>query len=144
MNKRVTILACWMVTMCAVPAWSDDLDRAAPYRDEINDFIDVLSMSGVPPSQACVSALDEMHTTDGQLKQLTGQLEQGGEAAQSMVGQQSEVGIARDVLASDLQLAAEGCRPDAERACASAAAAKLLKACEVARRAIEGERPARH
>ena len=144
MSRRVAVVAFWMLATGVGPGWADDLDRAASYRDEVNDFIDVLSISGVPPSQACVTALDEMHTTDSQLKQLTGQLEEGGEAPQAMEGQQGEVGIARDVLASDLQTAARSCRPDAERACASAAGTKLLKSCETARRAIEAERPARH
>ena len=144
MRLRSTILISLVLAASSGPAWSDDLDRAAPYRDEINGFIDVLSISGVAPSQACVSALDEMHTTDHQLKELTGQVEEGGEAPQAMEGERNEVGIARDVLASDLQSAAGSCRLDTERVCVSASGAKLLKACDAARHAIAAEPPARH
>ena len=144
MRWRGTVLVSMVLVFGSGPASSDELDRATPYRDEINGFIDVLSISGVPPSQACVSALDEMHTTDRQLKELTGQVDEGGEAPQAMEGERNEVGIARDVLASDLQSAAGSCKLDTEHVCVTANGAQLLKACDAARHAIEAEPPARH
>ncbi len=123
--------------------FADDLDRAEPYRTEVNGAIDVLTASQAAPSQSCLSAIDEMHTTDQQLKELTGNLDEGGEAPQAMQGQQNEVAVAHDVLASDLQLAAEACRPDAERACASAHAAATARTCEAYEGDLANKRPAR-
>ena len=115
-------------------ASADDLDRAKPYRAEINGAIDILVASKVNPSQSCVSALDEMHTTDGQLKDLSSNLDEGTPSSQEQQSQQSEVGIARDVLATDLQSAVSACRPDAVEVCASATTTTVARLCEVFRR----------
>ena len=118
---------------------ADDLDRAQPIRDQINHVIDVLAASSAAPSTACVSALDEMHTTDGQLKQLTdGDQGDGGGPSADRQNQQNEVGIARDVLATDLHDAISTCRPDAVRACATATTASQAKLCEILRHDIGG------
>ncbi len=120
-------------------AFADDLDRAEPYRGEIKGLVDVLTASQTTVSAACSSALDEVETTDSQLKELGGQLEEGGVAPQALQGEQNEVGVARDVMASDLQSAVSACRPDAERACASAPSSRVAQYCEALDRDIERE-----
>ena len=135
----VDMLAMVMTAMVA-PALADDLDRAEPYRTTINGAIDVLAASNAAPSQSCVSAIDEMHVTDGQLKDLTGRIDEGGEAPQAATGQQSEIDVARDVLASDLQTAANACTPDTERVCANVESASVAKLCTVFAKDIASER----
>ena len=120
----------------SVAARADDLDRAGPYRAAVSAAIGVLASARVSPSTACLGALNEMHTTDGQLKELTGQAEVGGSPA-VISSQKNEIGVARDVLASDLQDAATACRPDAAQACTSAPSS-LAKQCAALQRSWSG------
>ncbi len=113
-------------------ALADDLDRAGPYRTAVNADIDVLAAAKAQPSSACLAALDEMHTTDRQLKELTGQAEEGGSPA-VIASQKNEIGVARDVMASDLQEAATACRPDAEQTCGRGVSA-IEKQCAALKR----------
>ena len=108
---------------------ADDLSQAAPRQHEVDAILDVLRSTSMTPSNACISALDEMHATDHQLKELTGQLDDNGEAPQAMQSEANEVGVARDVMASDLDMAATSCRHDADAACAAATSA-MGKPCD--------------
>jgi hypothetical protein len=118
MRRLRGLLAACLAGGLANAAWGDDLDRAAAYRNQVNAAIDVLVATKATPSSACLSALDDMHTTERQLKELTGQAGEGGSPA-VIASQSSEIGIARDVLASDLQQAAGACRADAVRVCSA-------------------------
>ncbi len=129
--QKTTWIVLITFVFCSQPyARADDLDRAQGDRRLVNNEIDILSRAQALPSQSCVAALDEMHTTDEQLKQLNDQVSQGGEASQALQSEQSEASVARDVLATDLQSAASACRPDAIRVCASAASSAVAKLCE--------------
>ncbi len=143
MCRHAVDIVALVVAVLIAPALADDLDRAEPYRTTINGAIDVLAASNAAPSQSCVSAIDEMHVTDGQLKDLTGRLDEGGEAPQAAGGQQSEIDVARDVLASDLQSAAAACTPDTERVCANVETASVAKLCTTFEKDIASERSAK-
>ena len=120
---------------------ADDLSEAAPTQHEVDAILDVLRVSSRAPSSACLSALDEMHATDHQLKELTGQLDDGGEAPQAMQSEANEVGVARDVMASDLDTTVADCRHDANVACAAATSA-MRKPCDaLARLRVSNPRP---
>ncbi len=136
--SRVALLLIVVACPCLVMVpmvRADDLERAAPSQNEVNAIIDVLNAAKAGISPPCFAAIDEMHTTEHQLNELDGNLEEGGEAPQALASQANEVGVARDVLANDIDTAASTCRPEAERTCAASDSpdcVKLLAATKAA------------
>ena len=112
-------------------AYADDLSNAVALQRQVNAEIDAIKTTAEPPSNACVSALQEMHTAEQQLLDLTGDPSNAPSGSALAENEQGEVAVGRDVLASDLDAAASACRPDAARACSGSSAAKISKSCAI-------------
>jgi hypothetical protein len=135
--RYTRLLAVGVMACFASLSRADDLERAQLYRPEVNGEIDVLVAAKATTSPRCVSALNDMHTTDEQLKALGDQAGNEDTDSAASASDQGNIAVARDVLASDMQVAADACRPEAELACANANTASLAKVCETLRRAIQ-------
>ena len=70
------------------------------------------------------TALQDMHTAEQQLVDLTGESTNAPSGSALAENEQGEVAVARDVFASDIDTAATACRSDAAQACAGSAAAE--------------------
>lgn len=113
----------------ASQARADDLTGAAAQQRQVNAEIDAIKTGGLAPSSACLTALQDMHTAEQQLVDLTGSSSNAPSGSALAENEQGEVGVARDVLASDLDGAASACRTDAVQSCAGPAAVKAAKSC---------------
>ena len=133
MTKAISRLAGLLVavTMSANGSFADDLSSAAPLQRLVNAEIDAIKTTGETPSNDCVSALQEMHTAEQQLLDLTGNPSNAPGGSALAENEQGEVAVGRDVLASDLDTAANACRPDASRACHGPNAVKVSRSCSI-------------
>lgn len=118
-----------VAVFAAGAARGDDLDRAQGTRDRVNSEIDAIRFGGVTPSNACLSALGDMHTTEDQLTDLGGDTSNAPSGSATLENRQGALAVARDVLASDMEVARDACLADAMRACAGTPAGKLAKPC---------------
>ena len=128
--SRVTALLI-ALSMSANGALADDLSSAGQLQRQVNAEIDAIKTTGETPSNNCVSALQEMHTAEQQLLDLTGNPSNAPGGSALAENEQGEVAVGRDVLASDLDTAANACRPAASRACHGSNAAKVPKSCAI-------------
>ncbi len=113
----------------ALPARADDLTSAANTQKQVNAEIDAIRTSGETPSNTCLVALQDMHTAEQQLTDLTGSSSNAPSGSALAENEQGEVAVGRDVLASDMETAAAACRADGVTACAGTAATKAAKSC---------------
>ena len=119
------------LSMSAEGAFADDLSSAGPTQRQVNAEIDAIKVTGETPSNDCVSALQEMHTAEQQLLDLTGNPSNAPGGSALAENEQGEVAGGRDVLAADLDAAAKACELDASRACRGSNAPKALKSCAI-------------
>ena len=133
MTRVVTHLAGLLIalSMSVNSVFADDLSAAGPLQRQVNAEIDVIKATGEAPSSSCVSALQEMHTAEQQLLDLTGNPSNAPGGSALAENEQGEVAVGRDVLASNLDTAAHACRPDASRACDGSSAEKGSKSCVI-------------
>ena len=130
-----------LTVLLGTSALADDLSREAPRQKEVAAVMDVLRVSGTDPSPSCLSALDDMNTTDRQLAQLNDAIAHNNETEPVVQHQSGEVSVARDVLASDIEAVLGSCRPDADHACVDRSSASLSTACARLRTAVDTEHP---
>ena len=124
----------WLLALLAVmgaPARADDLSGAGAQQRQVNAEIDAIKTGALTPSNACLAALQEMHTTEQQLVDLSGSATNAPSGSALAENEQGEAAVARDVFASDLDTASTACRGDATRACAGPAAVKAAKSCGI-------------
>ncbi len=129
--RLIKVTAPALVALCL---WSprvraDDLSHKAPVGREVAAIMDVLRVANADPSTACSSALDDMHTTDNQMRTLAGQMTDDNETEPVVQHQSGEFYIARDILASDLDTVAATCGPQARAACEAPASTTLAASC---------------
>ena len=70
-----------------------------------------------------------MHTTDQQLQQLVGSIQNNNETEPVVQHQSGEISVARDVLATDIVDMLASCRPEAEQACATRSGPSRAASC---------------
>jgi hypothetical protein len=133
LRTALLLVAC---TALAPGARADDLTGAGAQQRLVNAEIDAIRTGGLTPSNGCLTSLQEMHTAEQQLVDLSGTSTNAPSGSALAENEQGEVGVARDVLASDLDEAAGACRTDARQACAGPAAAKAAKSCLMVSRAV--------
>ena len=107
----------------------DDQDSAAAASDgsqtgraQLNEALAVLRLRPGMASQPCLGAMKDVHETEQQLKAELG----NGSAARK---KNPDLDVARDVLSSDYDNAAQSCGPDAIRACQGKPPPALARAC---------------
>ena len=127
LHRTVAAAALW--GSLAPLARADDLTGAGAQQRLVNAEIDAIKTGGQAPSSACLTSLQDMHTAEQQLVDLTGSSANAPSGSALAENEQGEVAVARDVLASDLDGAASACRTDAAQACAGPAAVKAAKSC---------------
>ncbi len=127
LRRTAVLLALWAAADPSARA--DDLTSAAAQQLQVNAEIDAIKTGGLAPSNACLAALQDMHTAEQQLVDLTGTSSNAPSGSALAENEQGEVAVARDVLASDLDGAAAACRTDAVKACTGPASVKAAKSC---------------
>lgn len=131
MTLQRTALLLALVTACGLAAHADDVTNPAVQQRQVNAEIDAIKTGGQVPSNACLGALQDMHTAEQQIVDLTGSSSNAPSGSALAENEQGEAAIARDVFASDLDTAATACRSDAAQACAGSAAVKAAKSCGI-------------
>ena len=131
MNKRLLLAAMLLAVSFAAPvtAHASD-DGGAKTNDDdpginaqgiaVNKILKVLQSDPDSASDSCINALKEMHTSQDQLAQ------------QEAKNNNQDLGVARDVVASDMEDVATMCGADARRLCRSpdGEKGKLAQACD--------------
>lgn len=123
MKIRLSCL-CLIAAFLVTPALADDDEplSAGPgnvANAQLQKELAVLQSNPDEASEACVSALKELHKTQAQV-----------DAEQQRTHDQ-DLAVAQDVLESDFENAIEMCGPDARRMCGTQnPSAKLAHACE--------------
>ena len=132
MLRRTAFLA--LVVASGPPARADEAGSEGAQQRQVNAEIDAIKTGGQPLSNACLTALQDMHTAEQQLVDLTGSASNAPSGSALAENEQGETAVARDVFASDLDTAAGACRTDAVQACAGPAAVKAAKSCGIVSR----------
>lgn len=127
--KRTAIGCAAVVVSIAGTANGQIAPSQAATAVQVNSIISVLQRSGSTPSNACVGALQEMHTTETQLKQLGGDVSELDGSSAVSDSDKAEIEIARDVFSTNIDTARTDCLPDAERTCQTTRDPILTKAC---------------
>lgn len=131
LRRTALSLALAGATGAATAAFADEPTGEAAQQRLVNAEIDAIKTGGQTPSNACLAALQDMHTAEQQLIDLTGSSSNAPSGSALAENEQGEVAIARDVFGSDLDAAASSCRADAAQACAGPAAVKAAKSCGI-------------
>ena len=113
----------------AAPSVADDARRATALQRQVASIMDVLRVSHADPTTACANALDEMNTTDEQLRQLSGAMQYDNETTPVLEHNSSEMGVGRDVLISDMEATVSTCRPQASTICNASPSAAVAGSC---------------
>ncbi len=113
----------------AAPSVTEDARRAAVLERQVASIMEVLRVAHADPNTACANALDEMNTTDEQLRQLSGAMQYDNETAPVLEHNSAEMGVGRDVLISDMEATVSTCRPQADIVCTGSPSAALAASC---------------
>ena len=113
----------------AAPTVAEDARRATILQRQVASIMEVLRVSHSDPTTACANALDEMSTTDQQLRQLSGAMQYDNETAPVLEHNSGEMGVGRDVLISDMEATVSTCRPQADTICAGSPSGAAAKSC---------------
>ena len=108
---------------------ADDARRAAKLQPRVASIMEVLRASHADPSTACANALDDMNTTDQQLRQLSGAMQYDNETSPVLEHNSSEMGVGRDVLISDMEATVSICGPEAHAICAAPSSSSVAGSC---------------